>query len=399
MRKANHKSTVLILGLMAFWCNGDSFAAAPLLVEIAKDLGLEISGAALSVTAYMIPFGVFTLIFGPLADRFGKARVINLAAFGTAIFSGLGAAAFDLTSLCLIRAINGGLAAAIMPVTMSLIGDLFDDDPEAAQAALGKVFGTAFLGAASATVIGGTLAYLGSWRLVYLTYGLAELFIAFAMLRLLPKIPGTTAALRFGDAYGSALRSRGLLKTVAVIFLMGSSVLASFAYAGKFVEQRTGFNILLVGLLLASFGVATVVGGRATPWLRKALGSRLFVIVGVLACGAWALMGAWYSPVLLCISLAGFGFGFVIIQPTLIGAAQQQLPQRRGTAMSVVSFAMLTGGGLGTLLYGLVLDAWGFEAIFITSAALLLVAGTTTSLLLYQQGTSRLGSSRVESKR
>jgi len=114
---------ILILGMMAFFCNGDNYAAAPLIVEIARDLHLDISQAALSISAYMLPFGFFTLLFGPIADRFGKARIINIAAFGTALFSGLGAVAFDLTSLSIIRAVNGAFAAAILPVAMSLIGD------------------------------------------------------------------------------------------------------------------------------------------------------------------------------------------------------------------------------------------------------------------------------------
>src|SRR4030042_2042922 len=73
---------VFVLGLMAFFCNGDNYAAAPLLVEIARDLHLDISRAALSVTAYMLPFGLFTLLFGPLADRYGKARLHNIYEFG-----------------------------------------------------------------------------------------------------------------------------------------------------------------------------------------------------------------------------------------------------------------------------------------------------------------------------
>ncbi len=85
---------VFLLGFMAFWVNGDNYAAAPLLIDIARDLHLHISEAAISVTAYMLCFGLFTIIFGPLGDRYGKTKIINIAAFGTAIFSCLGATAF-----------------------------------------------------------------------------------------------------------------------------------------------------------------------------------------------------------------------------------------------------------------------------------------------------------------
>ena len=369
---------LFILGMMVFLCTGDNYAAAPLIVEIAKDLHLEINQAALSVTAYMLPFGLFTLLFGPLADRFGKAKVINLAAFGTAIFSALGAAAFDLASLSLIRAVNGAFAAAILPVTMSLIGDRFGHDPKKVHNALGKVMGMAFLGGAAATAIGGALAYLGSWRLVYLVYGIAELLIAFVMLRVLERQPGTIVKMNLRTAYKDAFANPSLLKTVSIIFL----------YAGKFVQTRTGYNILLVGLVLTSFGVATVVGGRKAGALRQKLGNKLLLLAGVIACGSWALMGAWHSPVLLSVSLAGFGLGFIMIQPTLIATAQQLMPTRRGTVMSLAAFNMFVGGGIGTFINGKVLDTWGFGPVFIIAGALILLASTVAAVLfrnIYQR--------------
>ncbi|RJR41287.1 MAG: MFS transporter [Deltaproteobacteria bacterium] len=382
MDNLDSRRMVLILGLMAFCCNGDNYAAAPLIVEIAKDLHLDISRAALSVTAYMLPFGLFTLLFGPLADRYGKARIINLAAFGTAIFSALGAVAFDLASLSVIRGINGAFAAAILPVTMSLIGDRFGRDPQTVQNALGKVLGMMFLGGATAMAIGGALAYVGSWRLVYLVYGIAELIIAFLMLKILEKQPGTVASLNLKGAYSEAFANAKLIKTVSIIFLVGSSIFGSFTYAGKFVETRTGYNILLVGLILTCFGLATVVGGRKAGALRQKFGNKLLLLAGILASASWALMGAWHSPVLLSLSLAGFGFGFIMIQPTLIATAQQLMPARRGTAMSLASFNMFVGGGLGTLINGQILDMWGYPLVFVGAAILILLSGFLAAICL-----------------
>jgi len=241
-----------------------------------------------------------------------------------------------------------------------------------------------FLGGAAATAIGGALAYLGSWRLVYLVYGIAELILAFLMLRVLERQPGTVAKFDLRTAYQTAFANPALLKTVSIIFLVGAAVFGSFTYAGKFVETRTGYNILLVGLILTSFGVATVVGGRKAGVLRQRLGNKLLLLAGIVACVSWALMGAWRSPVLLCVSLAGFGLGFIMIQPTLIATAQQLMPMRRGTVMSLASFNMFVGGGIGTFVNGRVLDAWGFEPVFIVAAALILVAGVVAAALLHR---------------
>ncbi len=381
MPKEGEFKIIFVLGLMVFWCNGDNYAASPLIVDIARDLDLNISQAALSVTAYMLPFGLFTILFGPLADRFGKAKIINIAAFGSAIFSSLGALAFDLTSLCAIRAVNGAFAAAILPVTMSLIGDRFGPDPQTVQNALGKVLGMMFLGGASATIIGGGLAYIWSWRIVYLVYGIAELVLALGMLRLLEKRPGTVDRFSLKDAYRDALSHPELLKIVGIIFLVGTSVFGSFTYAGKFVESQTGYNIFFVGLILTCFGVATVLAGRKAGVIRQRKGNKILMAAGVIAAVSWGLIGRWTSPVMLSLSLAGFGFGFNLIQPNLVGTAQQCLPMQRGTVMSLASFNMFVGGGIGTYLNGHILALWGYEAIFLLSALLILLAGGFATVL------------------
>ncbi|MFP4028403.1 MAG: MFS transporter, partial [Candidatus Brocadiia bacterium] len=78
-KKTNNASkVVLLLGAMGFWVMGDNYAASPMLVDIAQEFGLDIGTAAMVVVAYMIPFGLFTVIFGPLGDKYGKVRIIVL---------------------------------------------------------------------------------------------------------------------------------------------------------------------------------------------------------------------------------------------------------------------------------------------------------------------------------
>jgi len=378
----NLRRLVLILGLMLFWVQGDNYAASPLIVEIAKDFNLSIGQAALSITSYMLTFGLFTLVFGPLADRFGKARIINTAAFVTAIFSCLGAVAFNLVSLSIIRAVNGAFAAAIIPVTMSLIGDAYGNDPKEAQNALGRVFGMMFLGGASATAIAGALSFFGSWRLVYLVYGIAELILAFMMLRTLEKQPGTISKLNYVGVYLNAFKNGNLIWTVSILFLIGASVFGSFSYAGKYVSVTTGYSILIVGLILTFFGLATVWGGRYTGILKQRLGNRMLLYAGILGTGAWATMGLWGNWALLSFSLVGFGLAWVLIQPVLVNTAQQLMPRQKGTVMSLVSFNMFVGGGIGTLLFGYVQSDWGFSLVFIIAAVLIFLAGILGTVVL-----------------
>ena len=374
------KKLLVILGAIAFLAQGDNYAAAPLLINIAKDLHLTIPSAALSVSAYMIPFGFFTLLFGPLADRYGKAKVLNLATFGTAIFSIASATAFNLISLCILRAINGAFAAAVLPVAVSLVGDSFDDANR--QNALGAVIGIMFLGGAAAPAIGGALAFWGSWRLLYLVYGVAEFIVALIMLKQLEKEPGVIKKLKFSLVYKQAFANKDLIKVVSLLFFMGFAIFGSFMYSGKFVQVKLEYNILAVGLLVSLFGIGTAIGGRKSGTIRQCVGNKLIILAGLFGGICWMTMVFWSSPILMAVSLIGFGFSDILIQTTLIETAQQLMPKQKGTVMSLASFNMFMGGGIGTFINGRLLKAFSFGPIFFSAAIIIFLVGLVSTILI-----------------
>jgi len=364
---------VLILGIMAFFANGDNYAVSPLLIDIARDLNISIGDAAISVTSYMLTFGLFTIVFGPLGDRYGKTKIINIAAFGTAIFSMLGAFAYNLPYLITVRALNGAFGAGIFPVTLALIGESFQ--PEKRQGAIGKVMGMMFLGGASATAVGGAIAYFGSWRWVYFVYGLAELIVALFMVKYLEKTPGVIDKLNFGKVYGEALSNTKLLSIVGTIFLVGFSVFGSFTYSGKYVQGRTGYNILIVGLILTIYGVATVIGGRKAPKLRMKMKNNFLIFAGALGGASLLIFSISSSVIALGITLFGFGLSFVFLQSTLVTTAQETMPKLRGTAMSLASFNMFVGGAIGTTVNRQVLNNYQISNIYLIAGVILIIVG------------------------
>lgn len=371
---------ILVLGLMAFLANGDNYAAAPLLINIAKDLNLSISTAAISVTAYMLAFGMFTLLFGPLSDRYGKVKIINIAAVGTAVFSMLGALSFNLPSLIFFRAMNGAFGAGIFPVTMALVGQSFDDQNR--QKALGKVMGLMFLGGATATAVGGALAYFGSWRLVYLVYGVGELILAFVMLKILKRDQPIIEKLNFVKAYKEPLTNFRFMRMSLTIFFVGFSVFGSFTYSGKLLQEITGYNILTVGLILSLFGIGTVIGGRIVPKAKILLKNYLLVSAGVIGGASLFTISATKNVLLFGLGLLGFGIAFIFLQSTLISASQEKLPKLRGTAMSITSFNMFVGGAVGTALNGRIMNTYGTSQIFFNTSFVMLIVGLVAAVLV-----------------
>ncbi|MDI3537307.1 MAG: hypothetical protein PWR12_323 [Eubacteriaceae bacterium] len=383
----NKNRMIAILGLMAFLANGDNYAAAPLIINIAADLNITVSVAAMSVTAYMLAFGAFTLIFGPLSDRFGKVKIINIAAMGTAIFSILGAFSFNLPSLIFFRAMNGAFGAGIFPVTLAFVGQSFE--PQHRQKAIGKVMGLMFMGGAMATIIGGTLAYLGSWRLVYLAYGIAELVVALIMFKILERDQPVVDHFHLIEAYKEPLSDFSFMKLVLTIFFVGFSVFGGFTYTGKLIQTVTGYNLFIVGAILSLFGVGTVIGGRIAPVLRKKLKGRFLVSAGVI--GGISLLGLAFSSNVWFLSLALFGYGvaFIFLQSTLITTVQEKLSKRRGTAMSLASFNMFVGGAIGTSVNAVVIDSGNLSTIYLNSAVILFLVSMVAAFFISQFEASR----------
>lgn len=97
------------------------------LPTIARDLGSGTTALQWVTAAYALTFGGLLLTAGSVADRFGRRRVlqVGLAAFG--LLSGLVVFVSTAGELIALRAALGVAAAAMAPITNSLVFRLFDD--------------------------------------------------------------------------------------------------------------------------------------------------------------------------------------------------------------------------------------------------------------------------------
>ncbi len=372
---------VYLLGFLAFWVNGDNYAAAPMLVKIASDLGIDIGTAALSVTSYMLCFGLFTILFGPLGDRYGRARILKIAAFGSAAFSMVSAFVPDLLSLIAARALNGAFSAGIMPLAVAYAGE--SATPGTRQARIGTVMGLMFLGGALATVIGGTISFFGSWKTVYFIYGAAELIVAGLLIVLLEERPATVSRMSVLSSYKTVFSTPFFLRTIGVLFFVGFSTVGGFSFLGKFIQDRTALNLMLVGCVLSAYGIGTLIGGKTAGGIRAVMGNGLFLAAGLGGGAAFLAMGIMNAgPIAMALALSLYGFGFVCIQSSIITTAQDLVPTHRGTVMSATSFTMMVSGSVGTLLNGRIITRSGFTVFIVLAGLAFMAAGILSAMLI-----------------
>src|SRR6476469_7121365 len=106
---------------------GDNTLLSIALPTIGRDLGSGTTSLQWVTGAYSLTFGGLLLTAGSTADRLGRRRVllVGLAAFGVI---SLGVAAVSTSGeLIALRALLGIAAAAMAPITNSLVFRLFDD--------------------------------------------------------------------------------------------------------------------------------------------------------------------------------------------------------------------------------------------------------------------------------
>jgi len=375
-----NNTIIFLFGILLFLANGDNFAAAPLIVNIAEDLNFSVSAAATSVTAYMLAFGVFTVLFGPLSERYGKVLIIHIATMGTAIFSILGALAYDLPSLIFFRAVNGAFAAGLLPVIFAYIGQSVSDQER--PKVLTKVMSYGFLGTATATLIGGTLAYFGSWKFVYLSYGIMELLLALAMIKWIKRDTPTSDKLNLLTSYKTVLQHKGVVALLPLFICVGFTVFGVFTYSGQFITQRFGYDIFTVGAMLSSFGIGIMLAGKVIPVLRNTLKHYYMPVAGLILGSALLGLANTYQPMLFCLFLCLFGAGFILFQPVFIAKIQEQIPQMKGTIMSVASLSLYVGAAMGTILNGILITHWGIPSILYLAAMVIFSTGLVAGIIM-----------------
>ncbi len=374
---------ILILGLAGFTVMADNWVVSPILPAIAQNIGVSVTTASLLITSYMIPFGLFQLVFGPLADRFGKRQILNLAIFLFTFAAALTALGKGLGDLAVYRALTGAFAASVMPVSLALIADLVPMQER--QAAIGTFMGISFLGQGLSMAIGGSIAFFLSWRGVFIAYALLAAIVTLLLLTVGRHIPSAkNPNSRFLAPYGRLLGTARSLALYLVVLLEGILIVGSFSFLGAFIEHTFQFNYLSIGFIMTAFGVLAVTGGRISGKLAGSWGRKKVLLVGLALATVADLVFFLFGNflLLLIIGVGLLGLGFMLAHSTLLTIATEFAAQARGAAMSLVAFCFMGGGGIGTAIGGRIIKSIDYSNFFALYGLALLVLLFLASFLI-----------------
>ena len=346
-----------LLGLFTFSGPVGMHVFVPALPQAARDLHAPATALQLTVSLYILGLALGQLVYGPLADRFGRrpALLAGLVVFTAASLAGL--AAPDAQALVAARFLQAFGGCAGLVLARAIIRDTSEGHDAARRLALMNLIVTA--GPAIAPVIGGALSGLWGWRAIMLALsalGAANLVLAWRVLpETRPEMARVGAASHL-KAYLGLVRSRRFLGYAigggcATTSLYAFLAAAPFILSDRLHVPAAGTGLVLA-LLVSGIWLGSLIASRTIMRfsLRRFLvAANAVSVAGALAFLAFALADKLSLPAVIG-TMFVFTLGVGAAAPAALVQAISVDPRVTGSASGLYgAVQMAVGAGLVAL--------------------------------------------------
>lgn len=374
---------------------------APALTELLPNSGYKATPATIGLVGsilfalFLVGWGL-SFIWGPLADRFGRTKVLAATIFMFAVFTGLAATSHTIWELGLYRFLAGVGIGGEWALAGTYVAEAWPEDRRkmgAGYLQTGYYTGF-FLAAALNYTIG---AHYG-WRAMFLTGAVPVIVSIIVLLRVKESDKWRQAESRaeaaaanrrgplseiFSPRYAKRTTVAAVLLTVAIIGLWAGAVYEPAAVIQ--LALKNGMSkpdaIRMASIATGVLSIGTILGCLALPPMAEAMGRRKTLAiyfagmaVAIAASFGWAfyLPGGLVPFIALLFVLGFFGGNFTMFS--------LWLPEQFETRVRATAFAFCTsvgrfvGAGVNFLLGAAVLHM-GTLGVPVALTALVFVAG------------------------
>lgn len=367
-------------------------------------------------TAYLLTMAVTTPIFGKISDLYGRKPVFLYGSLIFLVGSLLCGLSQNMTQLIIFRAIQGIGAGAVIPVTFTIVGDIYNlEERGKIQGMISSVWGISSL---IGPLLGGYFVDYLSWHWIFVfnvPFGLLSIWLIFRYFkeeRITREVSidyggaalftvGMTAllfalAVGGGESYswtspfmlGLMIGSVVLLAAFLVVesrvkepmlplhlfkirditvstvanILVSALIIGLTTYLPLWIQGVRGGNATLSGLTLAPMSIGWLIGSIISGRLIVKSGSRKTAMIGVvlLIIGAVGLAfmhkDTALGVLLVFTFIYGVGFGYISTLFQII--AQSSVGYEvRGASTALNSFIRTFGQTVGVAVFGLWVNA------------------------------------------
>ena len=357
------------MALAAFTSSVDRFGISPLLVVIAVDFGVPLSAAVMTASVYFLTYGLTQPLWGMLSDRFGRLPVMRVALAGAMLFGLASAFAPNLIILTVARALTGGFFGAIIPASITYVGDTTSQEHR--QSALSDLMAAVAVGTASATAAAGIIGQVLNWRIVFALAAVLALVALIPLLRMAEpdrdRSTGVVASLRlfFAEKWSWVI--------IVLAFVEGALVLGILTLLAPALETQ-GVDTSLAGLAVAAYGVATLVCTRLVrPVTARLSAPRVIALGGICLVLGLTIVTLQLSIATVVAAAVLLGGAWAFMHTGLQSWATRVVPAARGISVAFFAGAVFAGSAVSSAIAGALAEAGHWTIIFGVSAAVALV--------------------------
>lgn len=360
----------------------------PALPAIGDGLGVTVANdRQYVISTYLLGIGFGSLLYGPLADRFGRKGVLVPALWAYTVFAiGCGLAT-SFPMLLALRFGHGLVSAALGVIVVAVIRDLFVGDAMAKRMSL--IFLVFMIVPIIAPALGAGVAALAGWRAIFIVLAVMGLVMLF-WLRRLPEtldpadvrpldartmIGGWITVTRHRRAAGYMMAS-GVMQGALYGYLNSSEQIIAEVFGARALFPLV-FACVAIGIAIANFSNARIVERFGA---RRVSQTAVFAFMATsIAQIIAALSGAETLPVFTGLMMVNVGLiGF--IGSNFGSIAMEDFGHMAGVASSYQSFAKtllaaVAGASIGQYYDGTTLPlAYAFVLSAVIGLALVLWA-------------------------
>lgn len=350
------------------------FLASAVTVQLQADLSFGAAALGGIAASFFVASAAGAPVMGQVVQRVGSgpAAVVAVSVSGIAMLSSGWVASWP--QLALLLAVAGLANSTAQPTANLLISEAIP------VRRLGLAFGIKQSCVPLAALLGGaavpTMALEFGWRWTFWTAGAVTTIYAVRLWFAKGRLPHTSGPGRLQD-------SEAPLTALVILTVGGFLGAAVTTSLGTFLVDAAVFNGLGssdAGWLYAALALSTVTARVAYGWLVDRLPTRSrFVMISVLLlCGAsgylfMATGEPWMFVVGSCIAFV-LGWGWTgLFQYAIVTWYRQSAAAATGFAQTGLSL----GAGLGPLVFGLGVAAFGYRAAWLATVIVSLCAGLT----------------------
>ncbi|MBU8917575.1 MFS transporter [Bacillus sp. FJAT-29953] len=365
-----------IFFLLMFLIASNSFLLSPLLPVLQIEFQITTVQAGWMISSYALTYAVFSLLFGPISDKWNRKKVMMYGLVGYAMAIFLCGFSSSWLEIILYQAIAGLFAALITPQVWASITILIP--PDRLVMGMGVVIG----GVSAAQVLGlplGSFLASISWSIPYFVLSLEAIVIIILLIWLIPSLPPPSVEKKpnpFVEPYRQLLKSSKARFGFLAYLVFAIGYYATFTFFGKWLADRFQLDVKTAGMVFLFFGLGSLIGSLfGSPLVTKLTRFHTLNIGAVMMSILYIILPmsktVLYVEVLL-FTIAAIGGVLISV---ILSSLQTISSTQRGTVAALSNSCQYFGSMIGTGMAGVLYSTLnGFFSVSLFASLMFLLS-------------------------